>query len=201
MQPLRPDWPFHTVYLWDAPTRLAPLLLLSALIGSWVSAAAAPGHALHRALGMALPWLALFHLLWPLCGPRRAQVRARLRTVGWRESLARWTPRALGPGRMALAARLMLVLLLPGAAAAARHAPALHQGLACAALMLMALQALGALWVHWRAGEALQPALLHGLGTGRPDEALAGRSHGWAWALALWIPACWAWQVRAGLSP
>ena len=193
--PARADWPFHVVYLWDAPARLAPLLLVAALIGTWISAALPQGQTLHRALDMALPWLALFHLLWPLCGPRRVEVRARLRAMGWRESLARWAPRALVPGRIALAMRAMVLLLLLGAALAARPAPALHQALAWAVLALLVLQALGTLWLHRRAGDPLLPALLQGLGTGRPNEALSMRSSGWAWATALLIPACWLWQA------
>lgn len=189
------DWPFQVVYLWDAPTRLTPLLLLGALAGAWASALFAPGQSLHRALIAALPGLALFHLLWPLYGPRRAQVRARLRTVGWRASWARWAPRALGPGRTGLAARLVLLLLVLGAAATAESAAVRHQGLALAALGLMTLQGLGILWQHRRAGEALWPALRYGLGTGRPDEALPGRARGWAWALALLIPTCWLGQM------
>lgn len=189
------DWPFHAVYLWDLPTRLAPLLLLGALLGTWVSAALPQGQTLHRALDMALPWLALFHLLWPLCGPRRAQVRARVQAVGWRASLARWTPRALGPGRIALTARAGVLLLLLGAALSAGPAPALHQALAWVVLALLVLQGMGALWLHRRAGESLRPALLRGMGTGRPHEALGGGSAGWAGALVLLIPACWLWQA------
>ncbi|WP_225783202.1 hypothetical protein [Xenophilus sp. Marseille-Q4582] len=192
---LRADWPFQTVYLWDAPARLAPLLLLGALAGTWLPAGGPQGQALHRALDMALPWLALFHLLWPLYGPRRAEVRARLQAAGWRASLARWAPRALGPGRIALAARAMVLLLLLAAALAARPAPVLHQALAWGALALLALQGLGALWQHRRAGESLRAALLRGEGTGRPQEALQGDSSGWAWALAGLVPACWLWQA------
>lgn len=193
--PVPADWPFQAVYLWDAPTRLAPLLLLGALLGTWVSAALPQGQTLHRALDMALPSLALFHLLWPLCGPRRAQVRARVQAVGWRASLARWTPRALGPGRIALTARAGVLLLLLGAALSAGPAPALHQALAWMGLALLVLQGLGALWLHRRAGESLRPALLRGMGTGRPHEALDGGSAGWAGALVLLIPACWLWQA------
>lgn len=189
------DWPFQPVYLWDAPTRLAPLLLLGALLGTWLSAALPQGQSLHRALDMAMPWLALFHFLWPLCGPRRAQVRARVQAVGWRASLARWTPRTLGPGRIALTVRAGVLLLLLGAAVSARPAPALHQALAWGVLALLVLQALGALWLHRRAGESLRCALLHGQGTGQPREALTSASSGWAWALLMLIPACWLWQA------
>ncbi|RYF83395.1 MAG: hypothetical protein EOO29_03575 [Comamonadaceae bacterium] len=194
-------WPFHSVALWDAPSRIAPALLLAALVGAWASGPLATLQTLHRALDMALPWLALFHLLWPLCGPRRAVVWARLRDVGWRESLCRWTPRALGPGRIALLMRLGVLGLLLGASLTAGRAPVWHHALAVAALGLTLAQLAGAAWLHRRSGDAWGPALLRGMGTGRPDEGLHSRSHGWAMALCMWVPACWAWQaVRAGAS-
>ncbi|RYF66392.1 MAG: hypothetical protein EOO29_38855 [Comamonadaceae bacterium] len=199
--PPSPEWPFHAVALWDAPSRLVPVLLLLGLVVNAAHGAWWRWPDLHRALNVALPCFALFHLLWPLVGPRRASVRGHLRSTGWRESLARWAPRALGPGRIALLMRLLVLGLLAGASLLPMHASESQRDLSLAALGLVLAQLVGTVWLHHRSGEAWLPALLHGRGTGRLDEGLARPSRGWALALGLLLPACWAWQAMRAALP
>lgn len=122
------EWPFHTVYLWDAQTRLAPLLLLVGAFGSWLTVDMLRWQTFHRSLDVALPWLALFHVLWPLFGPRGAAVRAQLgASWNWHSSLAPWSLRMLGPGHQGLAIRALVLLLALGMAFSAMFSRTWHQ--------------------------------------------------------------------------
>lgn len=189
------EWPFHTVYLWDAQTRLAPLLLLVGAFGSWLTVDMLRWQTFHHSLDVALPWLALFHVLWPLFGPRGAAVRAQLgASWNWHSSLAPWSLRMLGPGHQGLAIRALVLLLALGMAFSAMFSRTWHQGLASVLVLAVVLQMLGQLWVHWRAGDALLPALLHGMGPSRLNEALPKHARGMALILTMVIPVCWGWQ-------
>lgn len=64
---------FHTVYLWDAQARLAPLLLLVGAFGSWLTVDMLRWQTFHRSLDVALRGFALFHINYGHCSSRAVQ--------------------------------------------------------------------------------------------------------------------------------
>lgn len=205
LAPLRsaPDqWPFHSVYLWDAPSRVAPALIVLGLAASWATAGASEHRALHRALDMALPWLALFQVLWPLVGPRSDDVRSRLLSrEHWRLVPARWSAGSLGPDPFAMLTRVIVLVLMIVTSLSAIYAPMSHERVAEALICFVAIQAVFAIWKHQRAGDRVFQAIATGKGAGSAHEALPRRARGVALVLILLVPACWLWQEsRIGSS-
>lgn len=183
-------WPFRPVYLWDTPSRSAPLLVLFALLA--VVTRPEPS-TFHHTFDVAIPLLAIFWLMWPLLGPTRALTLAPWRLLGQLALAKRWMPSTNAPTPITMMMRAITALAALANWAWSGQLTDAHILVERLALALTTLQLL----ITWRslsrAGHAPMKALLTGTGRGYSHETL--RETHIAVALLLWtIPAfCWMW--------
>ena len=203
--------PRERVLVWDAPTRVFHWLLVLAFAGAYVTGDADRFQALHALFGYTAGGLVAFRVLWGVVGTRHARFAEfplALREVRtYLHSLLQGVPQHYAghnpAGSWAVLFLLALVALsaLTGWITLTERGPHwsedLHEGLANAAVTLVAVHVAAVLLGSWQHRENLVRAMVDGYKAAGAGAAAAGARWFVAVALLAVVVAFWAGWIPA----
>lgn len=177
------------ILVWDVPTRLFHLLLAASFAGAFAIPHLvdddSPLFMLHMLLGGTMAFMVLLRLLWGFIGPRHARFASFPLTPSALVAYLRGTLRADGPRypghnpASAIASLLMFALSLGLAGtglamgSAGEWAEELHEALAWAFMITVAVHLAGVAWHSLRHREAIPLAMVDGHKLGDEREAIS----------------------------
>ena len=188
------------ILVWDAPVRTFHWLPVGSFFGSYLTAESETWRLLHVTLGYTLGGLIAFRLVWGVLGTRYARFGSFVRSpsaVGrYLKTMVAGRPeRYIGhnpAGGVAIVATGYAVYNDIGG----DWLGELHEGVANAMLVLVAVHVAGVVFASYAHRENLPRAMVTGLKHGKPSEGIARAWWSVALALLLAVAAYWYLQWR-----
>lgn len=202
----------RSILVWDAPVRVFHWLLVLSFTGAFVTAESERWQRVHETLGWTAGGLVLFRLLWGLVGTRHARFASFVRGPGavaayLRGLLSRTTSAPVGhnpAGGWAIVGLLGMTLATAASGVATLYGfggewvEDLHEGVANAMLLLVAVHVLGVVVGSRLHHENLVRSMITGRKAGAPADAIA---HRWRSVAALMLVAVVGFWTYQGIQP
>lgn len=196
------------ILVWDAPVRVFHLLLIVSFAGAWLTAEEDGWRLMHISLGYTVAALVLFRLIWGVLGTRYARFSEFVRGPSSVASdlgsmLSKGSSPRVGhspAGSVAIVLMLALGLLVPLSGwAELNELPApwledMHEILGTGMGLLVLVHFAGVLLASWLHRQNLVAAMVTGLKTGEPAQAIA--SSWWTLAIVLLLAVLGFWVLQ-----
>lgn len=177
----------NKILVWDWPVRIGHWLLVGSFILAWLTSESEAWRLVHAYAGGVVVGVIVFRLVWGFLGSRHARFASFVRGPGSvldyvKDLLARRPAHTAGhnaAGGWAIVALLSLGLLAGASGwlvyqdSGGHFAEELHEVLAATMLTVVVLHVAGVVVSSLAHRENLVRAMITGLKTGRPDEAIA----------------------------
>lgn len=202
--------PLQKVLVWDAPVRAFHWLIVLNFVGAYLTAEHDSWRQLHITFGYTMAGLVVFRLIWGLIGTRYARFSAFVRGPRqvldyFRCLLNRQPGNDIGhnpAGALAIVAMLGMTILVTTTGYATYKEfggellEELHEGLANAMLLVVAVHIAGVLLSSWMHDENLVRAMIDGRKRGNPKDGIHSAWYSIALVLILAVLGFWWMQWR-----
>lgn len=177
------------ILVWDVPVRVFHWLLAASFAGAYLTAESEHWRLVHVTLGYTFAGLIAFRLVWGVLGTRHARfasfVRGPVAVGRYLGALLRGRPEHHAGHNPAGAVAVVALLLLGGAVAASGWATYndfgpgwledVHETAANLMLALVGVHVVAVVATSWLHRENLVAAMITGIKSGRPEEAIRAR--------------------------